>query len=156
MGKSKGYKNPLKKNVTEIAAIIWLCTTILTIFLFDAEIGRELDHLSAVPVTAHNSAIDNVTDVIYIDIQDNLKINEDMISDISRAPAHKGYMNEIERGVARDRLAILILCVSIPCGIVMFIAFRKTTWLRYVYIVSSGINLFYSFTLFLGLICLCR
>ena len=152
MGKNKGYKKPLKKNVTEIAAIIWLCTTILTIFLFDAEIGRELDHLSAVPVTAHNSAIDNVTDVINIDVKDNLKKNEDMFSNISHAPSYD-LPKEVKQEVSEYKIGIRITCAYLLCGIAMFVAFRKTKWLQYVYFVFSSANLCVSYILFSGLLC---
>ncbi len=152
MGKNKGYKKPLKKNVTEIAAIIWLCTTLLTIQLFGVAIDHTIEHNAPAPVTAHNSAIDNVTDVINIDVKDNLKKNEDMFSNISHAPSYD-LPKEVKQEVSEYKIGMRITCAYLLCGIAMFVAFRKTKWLQYVYFVFSSANLCVSYILFSGLLC---
>ena len=152
MEKKIRQKKPPKTEATEIMAIIWLCTTLLTIQLFGAAINHTIEHNAPAPVTAHNTAIDNVTNVINIDVQDNLKINEDMFLNISHAPSYD-LPKEVKQEVAEYRIGMRITCACLLCGIVMFIAFRKTKWLQYVYFVSSGVNLFISLLLFDSLLC---
>ena len=93
-----------------------------------------------------------LTNVINIDVQDNLKKNEDMFSNISHAPSYD-LPKEVKQEVSEYKIGMRITCAYLLCGIAMFVAFRKTKWLQYVYFVFSSANLCVSYILFSGLLC---
>ena len=137
----KNIRNPDKKRMvsTGILALLWLLTSCFNVFFLAGRI-RSLnarEDKPPVPITAHNSAIDNVTNLIEIDLNDNVIKEDTSIFEIHQAPYHNTYT---ESRITACKTALVLSCAYIICGIAMFIVFRNTKWLPAVYFVWTLIN----------------
>lgn len=137
---TKSRNSDKKKMVaTGILALFWLFTSCCNVF-FLADRFRYLNSREdrpPVPVTAHNSAIDNVTNLIHIDLNDKVIKEDTSIFEIHQAPYHNQYT---ESKISACKAALVLSCAYIVCGISLFIVFRNATWLPKVYFVWTLIN----------------
>lgn len=153
--------------VTWILAIVWLITALFPVAYFDGAIGSARERAKAreeaIANAPHNSIEDTVTALIDIDLQDDMVRGDSVFSDIlSESDRESVPYGEIDSKVSYEydvhlfscriqntdqlidhyKLSIVITCAYVLCGIAMFVVFRKTSWLKYVYVALITLNLF--------------